>query len=483
MIKGTKKGQLTKICKYCNLEKQKDLFRKNYRSCIDCAHKIAVEKWRQENPVPRQKLNTLEAESRTCTKCKETKSAKLFYQNGQGGYRGTCKYCQGYKDPIIIPEEIKNERKRKYIAKYNKIKREERAKLASEKANLLQLEYIKCKEFFKFKTNFTTLVLNSLKNKISRQEILKALPFSLDQLKTSLEFKFEPWMKWENYGGFYKDKWKENDINTWKWKILLKQNKEELKFESVNDESFKKYWSLDNLLPAKANFTFRDLNFVKCIDCKNILSINEFNTKHRVKRCKKCTTIFYKKYSKPKVKVILSEEEIQKKKEIKKQKSIEYHKIYRQNNKEKTKIWRKNSMLNADKFPHKKLRKALSNAIYCALTRNKSTKNNLSILKFLPYSMQELKEHLEKQFELWMSWDNWGQYSLKNWNDENISTWTWQIDHIVPHIKFQYLSMNCKEFLECWSLSNLRPLNSKENNIKNKRSVEEFELVKGIYNL
>ena len=65
-------------------------------------------------------------------------------------------------------------------------------------------------------------------------------------------------------------------------------------------------------------------------------------------------------------------------------------------------------------------------------------KNNKSILKYLPYSMQELKQHLERLFEPWMSWKNHGRYNAETWDDNNSLTWTWQLDHIIPHSKFIY---------------------------------------------
>lgn len=110
-----------------------------------------------------------------------------------------------------------------------------------------------------------------------------------------------------------------------------------------------------------------------------------------------------------------------------------------------------------------KLRKILSSSIRTRLLQNKSFKNSLSILKYLPYSIQDLKSHLESQFENWMNWENYGSYTFESWIDDDQSTWTWQIDHIVPHSNFKYSSMEDKEFIECWALTNLRPLSSKQN--------------------
>ena len=93
----------------------------------------------------------------------------------------------------------------------------------------------------------------------------------------------------------------------------------------------------------------------------------------------------------------------------------------------------------------------------------KGTKNNKSILKYLPYSMEALKQYIEKQFEPWMNWSNIGKYNLKTWNDDDKSTWTWNIDHIIPQSDLPYISMEDDNFKKCWALENLRPLSAKQN--------------------
>lgn len=113
-----------------------------------------------------------------------------------------------------------------------------------------------------------------------------------------------------------------------------------------------------------------------------------------------------------------------------------------------------------------KLRGSISNAIYQALVVNNSCKNGISCLKYLPYTMQDLKDHLESQFETWMNWNNRGLYLIDKWNDNNLSTWTWQIDHIIPQSKLPYTSMTDDNFKKCWALENLRPMNAKLNVFK-----------------
>jgi len=69
--------------------------------------------------------------------------------------------------------------------------------------------------------------------------------------------------------------------------------------------------------------------------------------------------------------------------------------------------------------------------------------------KWLGYSIQDLMQHLENQFDVFMKWDNYGTY--------------WVIDHIIPKRYFKFNSVNDEEFRACWSLENLRPLPKRKN--------------------
>lgn len=138
--------------------------------------------------------------------------------------------------------------------------------------------------------------------------------------------------------------------------------------------------------------------------------------------------------------------------------------IYRENNKE---LIKKNRNQRAQKArienPSFRLKSNVSRRIRHILKKNNSSKGGKTILNYLKYSIEELKKHLEKQFELWMSWDNYGQYKKSEWNDTDINTWFWNIDHIIPQSLLQYSSMEDENFQKCWALSNLRPLSAKEN--------------------
>lgn len=110
-----------------------------------------------------------------------------------------------------------------------------------------------------------------------------------------------------------------------------------------------------------------------------------------------------------------------------------------------------------------RLRKMASTVIRTSLKEIGSKKSSKSISKYLGYSFIQLKEHLEQQFEPWMSWDNYKKYDPKIWDDNNSATWTWTLDHIIPQADLPYTSMDDENFRKCWALNNLRPLSAKQN--------------------
>lgn len=109
------------------------------------------------------------------------------------------------------------------------------------------------------------------------------------------------------------------------------------------------------------------------------------------------------------------------------------------------------------------LRNLMSHHVANGLRRNNSSKNGVSSFKHLEYTVGELKQHLESLFEPWMNWNNHGHYKADEWDDNDPTTWKWQIDHIIPHSTFPYTSMEDENFKKCWSLENLRPLSAKQN--------------------
>ena len=105
-----------------------------------------------------------------------------------------------------------------------------------------------------------------------------------------------------------------------------------------------------------------------------------------------------------------------------------------------------------------KLRKNVSKIIRFYLLKQLVPKTS-STWQNLPYTPQQLKEHLEKQFDDKMSWENYGSY--------------WHIDHIYPQSKLLFQNFDDENFIKCWSLNNLRPLEKIENIKKSNRIINE----------
>jgi len=93
------------------------------------------------------------------------------------------------------------------------------------------------------------------------------------------------------------------------------------------------------------------------------------------------------------------------------------------------------------------------------------TKNIICYQKYLGYNVNDLKRHIFSQFEDWMNCYNHGIYKKSTWKDQDPTTWTWQLDHIIPHADFFYTSVNDQQFKDCWALNNLRPYSAKQNQI------------------
>jgi len=147
-----------------------------------------------------------------------------------------------------------------------------------------------------------------------------------------------------------------------------------------------------------------------------------------------------------------------------KQEIAEYQKQYAQNNIDKIRLKNNSYSKNRKSIdPAFKLRSRLSTSIWISLAANNRSKSGKSILQYLPYTIMELKQHLEQHFEPWMNWSNYGKYDSKTWNDNDQSTWTWNIDHIIPQSDLPYMSMADDNFNKCWCLTNLRPYPSKQN--------------------
>jgi len=148
--------------------------------------------------------------------------------------------------------------------------------------------------------------------------------------------------------------------------------------------------------------------------------------------------------------------------ETKERRKKNYDKWYKQNKENRKEYHKKWRIENVDKWRQIKrdyeknrksndpLYKLISNfrtAIYQVLKENNVKKNGhyFDILKYTP---QQLIEHLEKQFNDEMTWDNYG---------------LWHVDHKHPISLYNIKEIGDDEFLKCWSLDNLQPMWGSEN--------------------
>jgi hypothetical protein len=137
--------------------------------------------------------------------------------------------------------------------------------------------------------------------------------------------------------------------------------------------------------------------------------------------------------------------------QIHRERTREYARVYRNVNKELVCTYYKKYDKKRRSDPSFRASSNISRQIRKALCGEKL----YSWEKIVGYSQQDLRKHLESQFDVYMSWDNYGAY--------------WHIDHIQPQSDF---SLNDIEQLKaCWALANLRPLEAKYN-IRKSNSLE-----------
>lgn len=97
-------------------------------------------------------------------------------------------------------------------------------------------------------------------------------------------------------------------------------------------------------------------------------------------------------------------------------------------------------------YEKNKFKKNFASVVRASLVRGKGGR---SAYELIGYSVSQLKTHLERQFTVGMSWQNYGT--------------RWHIDHIIPVSAFRFSTPDEPDFKACWALSNLRPLGCAEN--------------------
>lgn len=134
-----------------------------------------------------------------------------------------------------------------------------------------------------------------------------------------------------------------------------------------------------------------------------------------------------------------------------KEEKKDYYKEYYENNKKEIvarSVNRRRESINL------RLGNLLRTRIRAILKRKRIPKVG-SPIKDLGCSVKELKEHLEKQFQEGMTWNNYGKSG-------------WHVDHIKPLANFDLT--NRDQFLKVCHYTNLQPLWAKDNLSKGKKS-------------
>jgi HNH endonuclease. len=130
---------------------------------------------------------------------------------------------------------------------------------------------------------------------------------------------------------------------------------------------------------------------------------------------------------------------------VNKEKLIKYRKENRTKRQEHQRQWRDQ---NGRAKELDKRKNSVSYRLHNTLSKNlsrslKTGKGGRKTFDLLGFNVDQLRSHLEKQFESGMSWENYGE---------------WHIDHIIPVKAFNFERTEDFDFKQCWALKNLRPL-------------------------
>lgn len=119
----------------------------------------------------------------------------------------------------------------------NKVKGIPRTEEAKIKRRNYENNRIKNDPLFRLKRNVGNIIYMALKGDKGGRQWQRLVGYSLEELKAHLEKSFTGGMTWDNYG---------------KWHVDHIQPRSSFQISSVEDEAFKRCWSLDNLQPLWA---------------------------------------------------------------------------------------------------------------------------------------------------------------------------------------------------------------------------------------
>ena len=201
-------------------------------------------------------------DSKTCSKCKITKTINFFHKRSDGYLRSRCvdcsredrkKYELENKEIISIRNKNDYQRRKDYHKEHNKRYRElnkdyekERQKVWSSKnrksineRNLKYREENLKDPLFKIKESIRSLIRVSIKSSgySKSTKTSKILGCSIDDFKKYIESQFQDGMSWENHGDWHLDH---------KTPISWAESEEKV-YELNHYTNFQPLWSKDNL--------------------------------------------------------------------------------------------------------------------------------------------------------------------------------------------------------------------------------------------
>ena len=188
-----------------------------------------------------------------------------------------------------------------------------------------------------------------------------------------------------------------------------------------------------------------------CSKCKKIKKITEFCKDKRTSdslysACRKCHTLLYKEYQKKYIKKWYKNN---------KEYSLSQNSLWRKNNLEKFRETRRKKSREIRKTLRGNLDHRIGRMIWKGLKKNKNWNKWQDIVG---YTLEDLKKHLENQFDDKMNWKKFLNGEI-------------HIDHIIPKSWFIYKKQEDIGFKMCWDLNNLQPLWAKDNLIKSNKFV------------
>lgn len=132
---------------------------------------------------------------------------------------------------------------------------------------------------------------------------------------------------------------------------------------------------------------------------------------------------------------------------------------WRAANEDKIKASAEKTRLKFKDDPKHKLNRNISRGMNHTLKEGKKAGRHWEAL--VPYTIDQLKKHLEKSFKPGMTWDNYGSF--------------WHLDHKIPKSAFNYSDPRHVDFQRCWGLENLQPLEAKANLSKGAKLSRPFQ--------